>query len=130
MNHMRLILAAFLVVVGAGPVWAECPDGQVLEKVGTIVESDTEGGKRIADGPIAINAWSWACTSTACSATFYDGDEVAGEQDDADVVAERAGVASGGGFEEFKAPLYFRDGVSVVGPNLDGVMVYRCTPAI
>ena len=126
MKKLSGVALAFLV--GMGPAFAACPSGQVLRKVGTVFASDTEGAKQIVDGPIAINAWSSACTGSACTVTFYDGDEVVGEADANDVVAERGGVASGGGFEEFDTPLYFRDGVSAQGDNVAGVMVYVCSP--
>lgn len=131
MRDLRAVLVA-LLVVGLGPtsVFAACPAGQVLRKIGTVHNSAEQADDltQLVDGPISINAWSWACTGTACTPTVYDGDEAGDETDAADVVAERGGIASGGGFEEFNTPLGFTDGVTVGGLNIAGFNVYTCQP--
>ena len=129
---MKYLMGLALVVSLTGPAFAACPSGQTLKKVGTVFNSAAAvsgtNTSQIVDGPIAINAWSWACTGTACTPTVYDGDIAPDEVEVGDIVAERGGVASGGGFEEFTTPLSFNDGITVGGANVAGFMVYTCQP--
>lgn len=126
-RSQRVGVAVALLMVSAGPVWAKCPDGQVLKKVGTAQNSGTEP-EQLVDGPIGIDALSWQCTGTACVVGIYDGDVAYQELQEGDMVLERGAVASGGGFERFDEQLYFGDGVTLFGANISAAVAYTCQP--
>ena len=130
-NRISLALA-FALLMGVSPVFAgTCPSGQVLRKIGTIFNSAAAADLftgQIVDGPMTIDAWSWACTGTACTPTVYDGAVTPREVGASHRFGERAGGASGGGVAEFDPPLGFADGITVSGLNVAGFMVYTCQP--
>jgi hypothetical protein len=125
MRKLILALALILVSPMSAFAWVEnpCPQGTSLQPLG--VGNRTESITTVGADVYAIG---WQCTSTACTFGLYDSDDPVSTLADVaegQIKFEAGQAASAGDYVEI-GPLYFKEGISVVGANLAGVIPYGC----
>ena len=88
----KLVVLAFAIILlgWSSDVFAKCPDGQVLKKVGNVLTDDgilSTQGQDIA--AIFVD-----CSGTACLAALVNEDTLGAFNVDADVILEIGGAAT------------------------------------
>lgn len=130
---MRLRMVSLMVAAFLAPAWvfAKCPEGTVLERIGTPGNADENMLSN------AVDVWyiTWQIGGTASAFGLYDTNILQGSAganngvNAENPVFEGGSVASGGGFLDVtNSPITFRNGVTAIttGSNLVGVIVYTC----
>lgn len=124
MKNIVRVLVLTLLCGWSARVWADCPSGQILKKIGNVL---TDDGVVSAQGQ-DIHAISVDCGGSACLAGLVNEDTLAAFNADGDVSWEGGAAANGVLFLDLTDnPLYMSEGVVFSDDgNVDAFMVYTC----
>lgn len=118
---LRFALAASLLG-WSSVAWADCPTGQVLKRVGSVLTANgniSTVGQEVAY--VSVN-----CGGTACVAGFYNGDTL-GVTAAGDLVLEVGAIANASASVSLMdAKINFSEGVTFVGSNVTSAAIYSC----
>lgn len=126
MRRLIAVLVAAIFIGWSPVVWAGCPDGKVLKKIGNTQTDDANITTQGQD----VMALSVLCTGTACVAGFYNTDSTVVVA--ADLVFEAGAAASAlagvnGLIDLTDSPLYFSEGVTFIdNGDVQAVTLYSC----